>query len=629
MNPAPMGTPGEMFISGDGVAVGYLNRMELTHEKFLKNPFIPGKRMYRTGDLARHSWDGNMEFLGRIDHQVKIRGFRIELGEIEDKLKGFRENRPVSTAANLSNIAGINGMQICKTCLLPANYPGIRFDAEGVCNTCREYEKYKDQVEKYFKKEEDFYRVMEQAKAGNKDKYDCLLLFSGGKDSTFVLYKLIDMGLRPLTFTFDNGYISDAAFANIKSITSNLGVENIILRADQMNNVFVESLNSNHNACHGCWNALNTLGVRLAHEKGIDLVISGLSRGQIFEMRLEGLFQRGIFSEEEIEENLLLFRKTFHSKNNKFLRILGIDISEEALEHIKFVDFFRYYDTPVMEIRAYLKAKGWVQPADTGFCSSNCIINDVGIYVFLKERGYHFYAAPLSWDCRLGVITREQGLKETGFTYNEKEVDKILKEVGYYDPPIKDAVVIETDGVGGEKNLSAYIVSEEELSVTDLRGYLVTQLPDYMIPSTFVRVDRIPLTPGGKVDRRALENVKGAQLKSTVTYVAPEAPMEKIIAEIWKEILKIQEVGINDNFFELGGNSFDIIKVNTRLASSLERDIPVVKMFRYPTIGSLASHLTGEENDGNRVEKEIKMAAKTERGKDRLKERSRRSRQRE
>jgi amino acid adenylation domain-containing protein/thioester reductase-like protein len=84
--PAPLGVPGELCISGDGVARGYLNRPELTAEKFVCNPFILGRRMYRTGDLARWLPDGNIEFLGRVDHQVKVRGFRVELDEIESRL---------------------------------------------------------------------------------------------------------------------------------------------------------------------------------------------------------------------------------------------------------------------------------------------------------------------------------------------------------------------------------------------------------------------------------------------------------------------------------------------------------------------------------------------------------------
>ncbi|MCM3338071.1 amino acid adenylation domain-containing protein [Paenibacillus sp. MER TA 81-3] len=112
-NMVPIGMPGELYVGGDGLAHGYLQQPELTAEKFVDNPFVPGERLYRTGDLVRYMPDGNIEFLGRFDHQVKIRGFRIEPGEIENEISshpdvsqsvviaqanGFKEKRLVAYA---------------------------------------------------------------------------------------------------------------------------------------------------------------------------------------------------------------------------------------------------------------------------------------------------------------------------------------------------------------------------------------------------------------------------------------------------------------------------------------------------------------------------------------------------
>ncbi|MEX3622783.1 amino acid adenylation domain-containing protein, partial [Viridibacillus arvi] len=99
LNVVPTGLVGELFISGDGLARGYLNKPELTAEKFVYNPFEPSKKMYKTGDLARWLPDGNIEYLGRVDHQVKIRGFRIELGEIEGRLLQHEEVKEVAVVA--------------------------------------------------------------------------------------------------------------------------------------------------------------------------------------------------------------------------------------------------------------------------------------------------------------------------------------------------------------------------------------------------------------------------------------------------------------------------------------------------------------------------------------------------
>ncbi|MBV6709073.1 AMP-binding protein, partial [Bacillus thuringiensis] len=96
----PEGIPGELVIGGDGVSRGYLNRPDLTEERFVENPFVPGDQIYKTGDLVRWMPDGNLEYLGRIDQQVKIRGHRIELGEVENRLLSHSAVADVTVVVN-------------------------------------------------------------------------------------------------------------------------------------------------------------------------------------------------------------------------------------------------------------------------------------------------------------------------------------------------------------------------------------------------------------------------------------------------------------------------------------------------------------------------------------------------
>jgi acyl carrier protein len=222
------------------------------------------------------------------------------------------------------------------------------------------------------------------------------------------------------------------------------------------------------------------------------------------------------------------------------------------------------------------------------------MINDVGIYVYLKEKGHHFYAAQSSWDCRLGTLTREQGLEEMVFAGDLHQVDQILDEIGYYQSPITDAVVIDKTDENAERYLCAYIVSKEQLTVQQVREYLTGELPGYMVPSRFIQVEQIPLTPNGKVDRRALQ-LLGKGLESGTPYKAPGTDVEVTIVDTWKEVLRLDKVGINDNYFDLGGTSFEIIRINSKLREMFRVDIPVAVMFRYTTVQALADYLTDEE----------------------------------
>jgi hypothetical protein len=130
-----------------------------------------------------------------------------------------------------------------------------------------------------------------------------------------------------------------------------------------------------------------------------------------------------------------------------------------------------------------------------------------------------------------------------------------------------------------------------------------------MIPSAFVFLDAFPLTPNGKVDRRALPAPESAALGTAAEYVEPTGDLERQIATAWREVLKVDRVGKHDNFFDLGGNSLLILQVHSRVKRLLERDLPVVKMFEHPTVAALAAFMGGSGSSTAGLQKAQERAA--------------------
>ncbi|MGI9287862.1 MAG: amino acid adenylation domain-containing protein, partial [Pseudomonadales bacterium] len=258
--PVVAGIAGELCVGGAGVGLGYLQRDELTREQFVENPFGTG-RLYRTGDLARWREDGSIEFLGRADRQIKLHGARIELDEIASVL----QQHPVvkACAVDLLQRPEPPPEQLCSRCGLSSRYPGSNFDAEGLCNACRDFDSYRTKIEKYFRTRDDLHELFESARreksSATAAKYDCIMLLSGGKDSTYALYQLVCMGLKVLSITLDNGYISDTAKANIQRVVDDLGIDHRFETTPHMNAIFADSLARHSNVCNGCFKTIYSL----------------------------------------------------------------------------------------------------------------------------------------------------------------------------------------------------------------------------------------------------------------------------------------------------------------------------------------------------------------------------------
>jgi non-ribosomal peptide synthetase component F len=184
----------------------------------------------------------------------------------------------------------------------------------------------------------------------------------------------------------------------------------------------------------------------------------------------------------------------------------------------------------------------------------------------------------------------DEQVKLRGHRIELGEIEAVLQDM----EGIEQAVVILREKQG-EKRLIGYVVKKDgKIGPTEIRRLAAERLPDYMVPSAIVEMDRLPLTPNGKIDRKALPDPGSARPDLNEAYVEPETEAQKMLAEIWKQVLGVDRVGIHDNFFSLGGDSIRTLQVvsrarNNGLAFSLQ------DLYRRQTISELASQITVAE----------------------------------
>ena len=184
--------------------------------------------------------------------------------------------------------------------------------------------------------------------------------------------------------------------------------------------------------------------------------------------------------------------------------------------------------------------------------------------------------------CLVHLGRKDFQVKVRGHRIEVTEIETALVRLD----SVKEAVVVAHRDQSGEHRLVAYLVpaNTPDASSLTLRGMLSGRLPDYMIPSAFVMIDAMPLTPVGKVDRGALSLHGGPLPTRKSSFIAPRNPAEQIVAKIWTEVLGVEQVGIYDNFFELGGHSLKANQVIARIRTALRVDLPVVCLFTAPTV---------------------------------------------
>ena len=184
-------------------------------------------------------------------------------------------------------------------------------------------------------------------------------------------------------------------------------------------------------------------------------------------------------------------------------------------------------------------------------------------------------------------------VKLHGFRIELGEIESALTEIN----GIGQAVVILREDRPDEKRLVAYYTGPESLSVTALVQSLKRTLPGYMVPSAFVLLEKFPLTPNGKLDRKAFPRPEGKRPNLAQEFIAPRTAVEKQLASLWCDLLQLEEVGIDDTFFDLGGNSLAAVRMVSQYQARYGHEIPAVKVFQHPSIAKLASFL--EKSDSN------------------------------
>ncbi len=184
-------------------------------------------------------------------------------------------------------------------------------------------------------------------------------------------------------------------------------------------------------------------------------------------------------------------------------------------------------------------------------------------------------------------------VKIRGFRIEVGEIEKVLIEHS----AVREVIVLTL-----EKQLVAFVVPKDGKtpSSNELRNYLKGTLPDYMLPGLFVLLDAMPLLPNGKVNRSALSVPTDLRPTIEVSYKAPSSEIERVIAIIWQEVLKLEKVGINDNFFDLGGHSLLMVQVKQKLDAALNKELSIIELFQNPTIQSLVKYLSQDSEKDSR-----------------------------
>lgn len=311
-------------------------------------------------------------------------------------------------------------MEICARCVLPSTFPGITFNDEGVCNYCL-HTKLPDESKKneYYLK---FEELLNSVKG--KNDYDVIIAFSGGKDSTYTLYKLShDYNLKILAFTLDNGFISERAYNNITKMTDTLGATGMIVRPpfNVMKKAFQlaatkdlynpKTLDRASSICTTCIGMVKSMVLKTAIQMKIPLAAYGWTPGQapISSAIMKTNPRLQSMTHKTVRDPILNHLKD--EMRNYFLSDEDLKIDKAHWPtNIHPLAFMNYNEHAITE---KIQSLGWEKPMDTDPNSTNCILNALANYLHREKFKFHPYAWEMAGIVRINGMTREEAVEKS------------------------------------------------------------------------------------------------------------------------------------------------------------------------------------------------------------------------
>jgi len=656
----PADVCGEIYIGGPGVARGYVNRPDLTAERFIAHPYgEPGARLYRSGDIAAWRAGGRLEYRGRNDAQVKIRGHRIEVGEIEARLAQHSRVKEVAVIARNDE---------CGEARLVA-YVAADFSRRNADQGAPEASK--SMVAQW-------HSVHEETYSGASDGPSFV-----GWDSSYTGQPIPE---EEMNEWLDSTVNRIQSLGPLKVLEIGCGVGLLLQRLAPQCAVYVgtDFSSSALGRLQQWMSARQGFGhVRLLEREATKLedlpansfdtiilnsviqyfpdidylvaVMRGAIRllepgGKIFlgDVRHLGLlpmFHASVqLSKAAATVSVRQLRqRTARSVAHEKELVIDPNFFEELRNHLPSItsvavqlkqgrasnELTRYrYDvvlgvnemsvrgairevidwTPtegtVAEIEAAMKELRWRAVCIRRIPNMRLareakalelleIFDERADAAALRRQLNRMQFDALEPD-QFWHLGRKHGY-DVQISWNSDDAQGAFDLTMTHGSSAEQATKSVVATLGIAKALSFYAnepiegIFRQQL-IPELREYLQEWLPEYMLPSMWVALKQLPLTPSGKVDRRALPAPQGRG-DEVGEYVSPSTEVERILADMWAQVLQIDKVGIKDNFFEIGGHSLLAMQVLVRVRTTLSVDMPLSVLFDSPTIQELAAYL--------------------------------------